>query len=142
MLPSGNKQNNLLFRTPENKKIRKLFSPLTSFGKIHAVLNERKPKNKEKNPESRLHAAILPQRTRFSGLFCILEVQTPGGPNFAEIHARGRRGRLGLGHRDLIPPWGHGLLHGEAEKPTMPVWYDRNGSALPSCLTRMVGKDN
>jgi hypothetical protein len=49
-LSSGNKLRKQMFRTPENKKIRKLFSPLTSFGKIHAVLNERKPKNKEKKP--------------------------------------------------------------------------------------------
>ena len=115
LLPSGNKQNNLLFRTPENKKIRKLFSPLTSFGKIHAVLNERKPKNKEKNPESRLHAAILPQRIRFFRAFLHFGSADPRGPNFAEIHARGRRGRLESDHRDLIPPWGHGLLHGEAK---------------------------
>ena len=63
-------------------------------------------------------------------------------PNFAEIHARGRRGRLELDHRDLIPPWGHRLLHGEAEKPTMPVWFDRNEDALPSRWTGMVGKEN
>ena len=45
-------------------------------------------------------------------------------------------------HRDLIPPWGHRLLHGEAEKPTMPVWLDRYGGALPSRQTGLVGKDN
>lgn len=45
-------------------------------------------------------------------------------------------------HRDLIPPWGHGLFPGEAEKPTMPVWLDRNGGALPSRWTTMVGRGN
>ena len=39
-----------MIRTPENKKILKLFSPLTPFGKIRAVLNERKLKSKEKKP--------------------------------------------------------------------------------------------
>ena len=66
----------------------------------------------------------------------------PRGPNFAEIHARGRRGRLESEPRDLIPPWMYRLLHGETEKPTMPVWLDRNGGALPSRRTGMVGKDN
>ena len=45
-------------------------------------------------------------------------------------------------HRDLIPPWGHGLLHGEEGKPTMPVCFDRNEGALPSQWTSMVGRDN
>ena len=58
----------------------------------------------------------MPQRTRFSGLICVWGSADPRGPNFAEIHARGRRGRLESDHRDLIPPWGHGLLHGEAER--------------------------
>lgn len=53
----------------------------------------------------------------------VFSLQTPRPPNFAEIHARGRRGRLESDHRDLIPPWGHGLFHGEAEKPTMAVWH-------------------
>ena len=66
----------------------------------------------------------------------------PRGPNFAEIHARGRRGRLEFDHRDLIPPWGHRLLHGEERKPSMAVWLDCNRGALPSWLTRMVDKGN
>ena len=66
----------------------------------------------------------------------------PRGPNFAEIHARGRRGRLEYDHRDLIPPWGRRLLHGEAKKPTTAVCFDRNGGALPSRRTGIVGKDN
>ena len=56
--------------------------------------------------------------------FC-LDIADPRPPNFAEIHARGRRGRLEYDHRDLIPPWGYRLLHGETEKPTMAVWHDR-----------------
>ena len=70
------------------------------------------------------------------------ETADPRGPNFAEIHMRGRRGRLEYEHRDLIPPWGHGLFQGEAEKPTTPVCFDRNGGALPSRRTGMVGRDN
>ena len=131
-----------MFRTPENKKIRKTFFSPHTLWKEAERFERKKTEKQRKSPESRLHAAIVPQYVRFSGLICIWGSADPRPPNFAEIHARGRRGRLGLGHRDLIPPWGHGLLHGEAEKPTMPVWYDRNGSALPSCLTRMVGKDN
>ena len=76
----------------------------------------------------------------FIGLWFFLADPRP--PNFAEIHARGRRGRLEYDHRDLIPPWGHRLLHGEAEKPTMLVWLDRNEVALPSRQTGMVGSDN
>ena len=60
-----------------------------------------------------------------SGLLSIFSCEDPRPPNFAEIHARGRRGRLESDHRDLIPPWGHGLLHGEEKKPTMAVWHDR-----------------
>ena len=45
-------------------------------------------------------------------------------------------------HRDLIPPWGHGLIHGEEGKSTMTVCFDRNGGALPSRRTGMVCKDN
>ena len=56
----------------------------------------------------------------------VVFLSDPRGPNFAEIHARGRRGRLESDHRDLIPPWGHGLLHGEAEKSTMAVWHDQH----------------
>ena len=66
----------------------------------------------------------------------------PRGPNFAEIHARGRRGRLEYDHRSLIPPWGHGLLRGEAGKPAMPVCFDRNGDALSSRRTGMVGGES
>ena len=66
----------------------------------------------------------------------------PRGPNFAKIHARGRRGRLEYDHRDLIPPWGHEHFFREEEKPTMPVCFDRNGGALPSRRTGMVGKSN
>lgn len=66
----------------------------------------------------------------------------PRGPNFAEIHARGRRGRLESDYRDLIPPWGHGLLHGEEEKPTMAVWHDRHEGVFPSWLTAVAGKGN
>ena len=73
--------------------------------------------------------------------FC-LDIADPRPPNFAEIHARGRRGRLEYDHRDLIPPWGHRLLHSEEGKPTMPVCFDRNGGAFPSQRTGMVGKDN
>ena len=69
---------------------------------------------------------------RIFHVFCPLPVQSlftdpwffladPRGPNFAEIHARGRRGRLVSEPRDLIPPWGYRLLHGEAEKPTTAV---------------------
>ena len=74
--------------------------------------------------------------------FSYFSCTDPRGPNFAEIHARGRRGRLEYDHRDLIPPWGHGLLHGEKGKPTMPVCFDRNEGALPSRRTEMVGKDS
>ena len=66
----------------------------------------------------------------------------PRVPNFAKIYARGGRGLLQTAPWDLIPPWGHRLLHGEAEKPTMPVWLDRYGGALPSRRTGLVGKDN
>lgn len=66
----------------------------------------------------------------------------PRLPNFAEIHARGRRGRLEYDHRDLIPPWGHRLFFDEAETPTMPVWLDRNGDTLPSRQTGTVDKVN
>ena len=55
----------------------------------------------------------------------VVFLSDPRGPNFAEIHARGRRGRLESDHRDLIPPWGHGLLQGEAGKATMLVCFDR-----------------
>ena len=72
----------------------------------------------------------------------VVFLSDPRGPNFAEIHARGRRGRLEYDYRDLIPPWGHGLLHSEAEKPTTPVCFDRNDSASPSRRTEMVGKDS
>ena len=40
----------------------------------------------------------------FIGLWFFLADPRP--PNFAEIHARGRRGRLEYDHRDLIPPLG------------------------------------
>ena len=105
-------------------------------------MNERKLNNKEKSPKSRLHAAIVPQYVRFSWLICVWGSADPRPPNFAEIHARGRRGRLEYDHRDLIPPWGHGLLHSEAEKPTMAVWHDRYDGVFPSWLTAMTGKDN
>lgn len=72
----------------------------------------------------------------------VVFLSDPRGPNFAEIHARGRRGRLEYIHRDLIPPWGHRLLHGKVKKPTTPVCFDRNGGALPSWRTGMVGKSN
>ena len=42
----------------------------------------------------------------------------------------------------MIPPWGHGLFHGEAEKPTMPVWHDRYDGVFPSWLTAVAGKGN
>ena len=60
----------------------------------------------------------------FQGLFVLWKLRPPA-PNFAEIHARGRRGRLESDHRDLIPPWGYGLFHGKAEKPTIAVWLDQ-----------------
>ena len=66
----------------------------------------------------------------------------PRPPNFAEIHARGRRGRLESDHRDLIPPWGHRFFHGEAGKPTMAVWHDQYDGVFPSWRTAMAGKGN
>ena len=97
-----------------------------------------------------LNFQSLPHNSPF---FCPLRVQflftssrfllaDPRGPTFAEIHARGRRGRLEYDHRDLIPPWDQGLLHGEDGKPTILVSFDRNEGALPSQRTGMVGKDN
>ena len=92
-------------------------------------------------PARNLSAIMVVYHFNFAG-FSVFWGKHPRGPNFAEIHARGRRGRLELDHRDLIPPWGHGLLHGEAGKPTMAVWHDGNGGALPSQLTAMAGRDN
>ena len=70
------------------------------------------------------HVFLLPLCPIFVYRFVVF-LSDLRGPNFAEIHARGRRGRLESDHRDLIPPWDHGLLQGEAGKATMPVWLDR-----------------
>ena len=47
----------------------------------------------------------------------------PRVPNFAEIYARVGRGLQPPDFRDLIPPWGHTLLHGEAGKLTKEVGF-------------------
>ena len=123
--PSYISEKRPMIRTPENKKIRKtFFSPHTLWEEAERF-ERKKTEKQRKSPESRLHAAIVPQYVRFSGLIGVWGSADPRGPNFAEIHARGRRGRLESDHRDLIPPWGHGLLHGDEEKPTMAVWHDR-----------------
>ena len=102
MHPSVNKPRKRLFRTPENKKIRKLFSLLTPFGKIGTVLNERKQK-KQKSPESRLLAATLPQHIRFSELSYIFSYRPPG-PQFRE-NSRERAARSrGIESQRFDPP--------------------------------------
>jgi len=60
--------------------------------------------------------------------------QIPRAPNFAEFHARGGGGRLPVMPRDLIPPRGRTLLHGEAGKPTSAV-----GVASPKAVPRRGG---
>ena len=72
----------------------------------------------------------------------VVFLSDPRPPNFAEIHARGRRGRLEFDHRDLIPPWGHEHFFREEEKPSIPVSHDRNGDTLPSRQTGTVDKVN
>lgn len=57
------------------------------------------------------------QRVRFFLFLWLI----PRAPNFAEFHARGGGGRLPVMPRDLIPPRGRTLLHGEAGKPTSAV---------------------
>ena len=100
MHPSVNKPRMQLFRTPETKRIRKLFSLLTPFGKISAVLNERKQKKALKVGCTLRH---LRRASDFQSFLTFLAIDPPV-PNFAKIHAKGRRGRLELNHRDLIPP--------------------------------------
>ena len=105
-------------------------------------MNERKLKIQRKKPrKSSACGKSAIRRLIFRAYFHFVR-SDPRPPNFAEIHARGRRGRLEYDHRDLIPPWGHGLLHSEAEKPTTPVCFDRNGGALPSRQTGTVDKGN
>ena len=60
--------------------------------------------------------------------------QIPRAPNFAEFHARGGGGRLPVMPRDLIPPRGRTLLHGEAGKPTSAV-----GVSSPKAVPRRGG---
>ena len=131
-----------MFRTPENKKIRITFFSAHYLWKYSYRFERKKTEKQRKSPESRLHAAIVPQYVRFSGLIGVWGSANPRGPNFAEIHARGRRGRLESDHRDLFPPWGHRLFHGEAGKPTMAVWHDRYDGVFPSWLTAVAGKGN
>ena len=105
-------------------------------------MNERKLKIQRKKPrKSSACGKSAIRRLIFRAYFHFVR-SDPRPPNFAEIHARGRRGRLESVHRDLIPPWGHGLLHGEEGKPTIPVCYDRNGDTLPSRQTGTVDKVN
>lgn len=102
--PSIHKRKEHIFRTLKIRKNSENF-PSTSFGDIGSVLNERKRKIKEKAQK------IIGMRQKchhtldFLG-FYLFFVCRPPGPNFAEIHARGRRGRLEYVHRDLIPPLG------------------------------------
>ena len=113
------------FEPPKTKKFEKVFSLLTTFGKKPPVLNERKLKIQRKKPrKSSACGKSAIRRLIFRAYFHFVH-SDPRGPNFAEIHARGRRGRLEYDHRDLIPPWGYRLLHGETEKPNMAVWHDR-----------------
>ena len=58
----------------------------------------------------------------------------PRGPNFAEICVRLGRGLQPPDFRDLIPPLGHTLLHGEAEKLTRKV-----GVASPKAVPQRGG---
>ena len=58
---------------------------------------------------------------RRTGRFFHFRGLIPRAPNFAEFHARGGGGRLPVMPRDLIPPRGRTLLHGEAGKPTSAV---------------------
>ena len=50
VLPLVISKKTTAFRTPENEKIRNLFSLLTTFGKKPPVLNERKLKIQRKKP--------------------------------------------------------------------------------------------
>ena len=67
------------------------------------------------------------------GRFCS-ETADPRGPNFAEIHARGRRGRLEYDQKDLIPPRGHRHFSAKQKSPpcrsgliAMEVHYHHGG---------------
>ena len=132
VLPPPISKKLLLFEPPKQKKFEKLFSLLTPFGKKPPVLNERKLKIQRKKPRKSSACGKSAITRLIFWTFIYFSSADPRGPNFAEIHARGRRGRLELGHRDLIPPWGHRLLHGEERKPTMPVCFDCNEGAFPS----------
>ena len=134
-LPSINKPRKQRFRTPENKKIRKLFSLLTPFGKSGTVLNERKQK---KSPESRLHAAASPQCIRFSELSCIFSYRPPG-PQFRE-NSRERAARsLGIESQRFDPPslGGHRLFRRKAERERRLYHWERTyaiDKTLAGCL--------
>lgn len=77
--------------------------------------------------ELQRHASAPKRRFFFLG-------QIPRAPNFAEFHARGGGGRLPVMPRDLIPPRGRTLLHGEAGKPTSAV-----GVASPNAVPQRGG---
>ena len=125
VLPPPISKKLLLFEPPKQKKFEKLFSLLTTFGKKPPVLNERKLKIQRKKPRKSSACGKSAIRRLIFRAYLHFGSVDPRGPNFAEIHARGRRGRLESEPRDLIPPWGHGLFHGETEKPTMAVWHDQ-----------------
>ena len=141
-LPPPISKKLLLFEPPKQKKFEKLFSLLTTFGKKPPVLNERKLKIQRKKPrKSSACGKSAIRRLIFRAYFYFVH-SDPRPPNFAEIHARGRRGRLEFDHRDLIPPWGHEHFFREEEKPSIPVSHDRNGDTLPSRQTGTVDKVN
>ena len=115
--PLAISEESVSFEPLKTRKFEKLFSLLTTFGKKPPVLNERKLKIQRKKPrKSSACGKSAIRRLIFRAYFHFVR-SDPRAPNFAEIHARGRRGRLEYDHRDLIPPWGYRLLHGETGKP-------------------------
>ena len=76
--------------------------------------------------------------------FCF-GIADPRPPNFAEIYARGRRGRLEYDHRNLIPPWGHRLFSAKQKSPpwqsaliAIKVHYHHSGQGWWAKVTTAV----